>query len=285
MNDDDNMNTAYVVGYGAAASDTITITADDNSTIDLSDIKINTSTFPNKFQWNGLGGGAGWASVNDLFKSDTDKKSTVYDLDIDPLAAIIEIKAEGRFPEIERIKNHIPSKETNEYAQLIREYYLDKIVTQKLSSTYRDSDFKRDMVKSLKLSGKHVLEDDHIRLLYRLPDFYKEDIFKDKLVENNESFLDYKGKTKIENVDLTYIGNIDYYRRGHRAKEFYFKNCDGFVFLIDSVHSANLLPLTAIFDHIKSLTVSGTITYNKLKGHDIIIASFNNKYTVTNFVF
>ena len=43
--------------------------------------------------------------------------------------------------------------------------------------------------------------------------------------------------------------------------------------------------LAPIFDQVKLLTVSGTINYNKLKGHDIIVASFNNKYTVNNFVF
>jgi hypothetical protein len=276
MNEDDNMS-VYI--GGAAGTDTITIAADDLSTINLGDITLNTTPTKN----------SSWASFNSIFESlggkDPDKKSTVYDLDIDPFAAIIELKAEGRFPEIELIKRHIPSKETNEYAQTIREYFLDRIVTQKLSSTYRDSDFKRDMVKALKLSGKQVLEDDHIRLLYRLPDFYQEDIFKDALVEKNKSFLDYKGKTKIDNVELTYIGSIDYYRRGHRAKEFYFKNCDGFVFVLNSVQSANLLPLTTIFNQIKSLTVTGTINYNKLKGHELIVATFNNKYTVEEFNF
>lgn len=280
MNDDD-YNMTFAIGHGAAASDTITITADDSTTIDLGSIFSTTPTrgaTPIK--------PGSWDSVfGSLSGRDTDKKSSVYDLDIDPLAAIIELKAEGRFPEIEAIKRQIPSKETNEYAQTIREYFLDKVVTQKLSSTYRESDFKRDMVKALKLSGKQVLEDDHIRLLYRLPDFYQEDIFKDALVEKNKSFVDYKANTKVENVDLTYIGCIDYFRRGHRAKEFYFKNHDGFVFVINSIMSANLLPLTAIFDQVKLLTVSGTINYNKLKGHDIIVASFNNKYTVNNFVF
>jgi hypothetical protein len=276
MNEDDNMS-VYI--GGAAGTDTITIAADDLSTINLGDISLNTNTAKS----------SPWASFNSisdfLSGKETNKKSTVYDLDIDPFAAIIELKAEGSFPDIERIKRHIPSKETNEYAQTIREYFLDRIVTQKLSSTYRDSDFKRDMVKALKLSGKQVLEDDHIRLLYRLPDFYQEDIFKDALVEKNKSFVDYRGKNKVENVTLTYIGSIDYYRRGHRAKEFYFKNYDGFVFVISSIQSANLLPLTAIFEQIKSLTVTGTINYNKLKGHELIVATFNNKYTVENFNF
>lgn len=282
MNDeDDNMSSAYVVGWGAAASDTITIAADDLTTINLSDILDTTPTrgaTPIKpGSWDSLFGPFGG--------KDTEKKSTVYDLDVDPFASIIEIKAEGRFPEIERIKNHIPSSETNEYAQTIRNYFLDKVITQKLSGQYRDSDFKRDMVKALKLSGKQVLEDDHIRLLYRLPDFYQEDIFKDALVETSKSFPDYKGKTSVENAELTYVGSIDHYRKGHRAKEFYFRNSDNYVFVISSVQSAILLPLTVIFDQIKSLTVTGNFNYNKLKGHDMIVASFNHKYTVNNFVF
>lgn len=275
MNDDDM---SIVIGHGAAA-DTITVSADDLTSIDLTDITINTT--PTQPTWYSSG------ATLDFFKTHDSKPKTsvVHDLDIDPLAAIIEIKAEGRFPEIELIKRQIPSKETNEYAQVIREYYLDRIVTQKLSSTYHDTDFKRDMVKALKLSGKQVLEEDHIRLLYRLPDFYQEDIFKDALVEKNCSFVDYKGKTKFENVELTYIGSVDYYRRGHKAKEFYFKNCDNFIFVISSIHSANLLPLTKIFDKMNTMTVSGSVNYNKLKGHEMVVASFNNKYTVEDFIF
>jgi len=284
MNDDDD-NMTFAIGHGAAASDTITITADDNSTIDLSDIKINASPFPNKFQWNGLGGGPGWASVIDSFKSTTEtKNSVVYDLDIDPLAAIIEIKAEGRFPDIELIKRHIPSKETNEYAQTIREYFLDKVVTQKLSSTYRDTDFKRDMVKALKLSGKQVLEEHHIKLLYRMPDFYKEDIFLDTIVENNRSYPTNSRET-LKNVSLTYIGSLDFYRRGYRAKNFYFKNSEGFVFLISSSNSTNLLPITKIFNQIKTMVVSGTANSSKLKGHDFNIITLEHKYNVEEFTF
>lgn len=281
MNDDDNMS--IVIGHGAAA-DTITVSTDNANTIDLSDIKIDTNV-GKTFQWNGLGGGAGWASVNDLFKTTEAKNSVVYDLDIDPLAAIIEIKAEGRFPDIERIKRHIPTEESNRYAQSIREYYLDKIVTQKLSSTYRDSDFKRDMVKSLKLSGKHVLEEPHIRLLYRLPDFYEEDIFLDAVVSSNKSFLEATGRSSITNVELSYIGAIDFYRRGYRAKNFYFKNSDNVVFMISSANSSNLLPVTKIFEKIKSMIVSGQVNYNKLKGHEFIIANFDHKYTIEEFIF
>ena len=288
MNDDDM---TFQI-QGANGTDTITISTDDSSTIVLSDMDLTlghgTTVIPptNKaFQWNGHAGGAGWASVNDLFKTATEtKNSVVYDLDIDPLAAIIEIKAEGRFPDIELIKRHIPTKETNLYAQSIREYFLDKIVTQKLSSTYRDTDFKRDMVKALKLSGKQVLEDQHIRLLYRMPDFYEEDIFLDAIVEKNRSYPTNNRET-LKNVSLTYIGSLDFYRRGYRAKNFYFKNSEGFVFLISSASSTNLLPITTIFNQIKTMVVSGTANSSKLKGHDFNIITLEHKYNVEEFTF
>ena len=48
MNDDDM---SIVIGHDAAA-DTITISADDLSTIDLSDIKINTADIAQPGPWN-----------------------------------------------------------------------------------------------------------------------------------------------------------------------------------------------------------------------------------------
>lgn len=278
MNDDDD-NMSIVIGHGAAA-DTITVSADDLSTIDLSDIKINTAV-ARPSPWAASG------SLSDFLKGydEKPKPSVVHDLDIDPLAAIIELKAAGRFPDVEMIKRHIPSEETNRYAQTIREYYLDKIVMQKLSSTYRDTEFKRDMVKSLKLSGKNVLEEPHITLLYRLPDFYEEDVFLDAVVSNNKSFLETKGRSTIENTELSYIGSVDFYRRGYRAKNFYFKNSDNVVFMINSANASNLLPVTKIFEKIKSMTVSGQVNYTKLKGHEFVIANLDHKYTVEDFTF
>lgn len=275
MNDDDNMS--IVIGHGAAA-DTITVSADDLSTIDLSDIKINTAV-ARPGPWGTSG------SFNDFFKSEITKPSVVHDLDVDPLAAIIELKAAGRFPDVEMIQRHIPSEETNRYAQTIREYYLDKIVMQKLSSTYRDTEFKRDMVKSLKLSGKNVLEEPHIKLLYRLPDFYKEDVFLDAVVSNNKSFLETKGRSNIKSTELSYIGAIDFYRRGYRAKNFYFKNSDNVVFMINSANASNLLPVTKIFEKIKTMVVSGQVNYTMLKGHEFVIATLDHKYTVEDFTF
>jgi len=277
-------------------SDTITISPSDAISIDLGDMNFSTAdasivtTPAQTYQWNGMAGGAGYTNIktvetfSDFLKSEK-PPSTVYDLDIDPFAAIIEIRDEGRFPEIGLIKSRIPSQESNCYAQTIREYYLDKIVTQKLSSTYHDTDFKRDMVKALKLSGKQVLEDQHIRLLYRLPDFYKEDTFLDSIVENHISFDTSQTSRTIKNISLSYLGSLDFYRRGARAKNFYFKDTDNKIFLISASHATNLLPITKVFDKIKSMVVSGQVNYSRIKGHDFTIASLDHKYNIEEFTF
>ena len=140
------------------------------------------------------------------------------------------------------------------------------------------------MVKALKLSGKQVLEDQHIRLLYRMPDFYEEDIFLDAIVEENRSYPTNNRET-LKNVSLTYIGSLDFYRRRYRAKNFYFKNSEGFVFLISSTSSTNLLPITKIFNQIKTMVVSGTANSSKLKGHDFNIITLEHKYNVEEFTF
>ena len=273
MNDDDlNLNMSTSI-YSYTSDDTIVISADDVTAVKASATPWYSNTKPMFGDF--LERGA--VPVSDA--------STVYDLDIDPLAAIIEIRAGGRFPEVDLIKRHIPSEESNRYAQTIRDFFLDKIVTQKLSSTYHDTDFKRDMVKALKLSAKNVLEEPHIKLLYRLPDFYEEDTFIDALVANNKSFPGTKGPGDIKNGTLSYIGAVDFYRRGQRNKNFYFKNSDNIVFMISSTKAANLLPVTKIFDKIETMIVSGAATYTKIKGYDFVIATLLHNYTVDDFTF
>lgn len=274
MNDDDM---SIVIGHGAAA-DTITISADDLSTIDLSDIKINTAV-AQPGPWSS-------GATLDFFKAHDSKPktSTVYDLDIDPLAAIIELKAGGQFPDIELIKRHVPNKDTVDLAQSIREYFLDKVITQKLSGQFRDSDFKRDMVKALKLSSKCVLEEPHIRLLYRMDDFYKEDTFKDRIATEYVTLPDLS-VLELNNTPVSYIGSIDVFRRGGKTKQFYFKTKNNYVIVLKSPKGDWLVPVTAVFRHVKELWISGNARPSKVREHEFHVAELNNKYTVDNFVF
>ena len=273
MNDEDeNMNSVYTIGYGAA-TDTITVDTTDSISIDLSDITLNTNTFNTKR-----------SPFDDIFTKKTPEKSVTHDLDIDPLAAIIELKAMGHFPEIELIKRHVPSKETVDLAQSIREYFLDKVITQKLSGQYHDSDFKRDMVKALKLSAKCVIEEPHIRLLYRMDDFYKEDTFKDRIAAEYTTLPD-RTVLELKSTPVSYIGSIDVFRRGGKTKEFYFKTAKDYVVVLKSPRGDWLVPVTAVFKHVKELWISGNARPTKVREHDFVFAELNNKYTVDNFVF
>jgi hypothetical protein len=280
MNDDDD-NMSIILGHGTAASDTITMSIEEETDVDVTlqsyppptfTIKNATPYKPNPF--------------DDIFgRSSTEtKESVVHDLDIDPLAAIIELKAGGQFPAIELIKRHVPNKETVELAQTVREYFLDKVITQKLSGQFRDSDFKRDMVKALKLSAKCVLEEPHIRLLYRMDDFYKEDTFKERIAAEYTT-LPNRDDLVFKSTPVSYIGSIDIFRRGSKTKEFYFKTDNNYVVVLKSLRSDWLLPVTAVFDHVKQLWLSADARPVKIREHEFVIAELGPKYTVDNFVF
>lgn len=273
MNDEDeNMSTSV---YSYATNDTITIDAGDLTSINLGDITLSTT--PTK----------SWDSFSDvlgtLSKTTT---STVHDLDIDPFAAIIQLKRTGVFPDIDMIKRCTPSSEYVELSRVIREYYLDKIITQKLSSNYRESEFKKDMVKALKLSGKCVLEEPHIRLLYRLDDFYTEDTFLENISREYKQIPDSPSTIALDRTPITFIGSINVFRRGSRVTHFYFKTVNNYVIRLKGPMNDWLMPITAVFKHVKQVIVSGSarptpLTWdNKFK-----IGELNIKYTVDGFNF
>ena len=266
MNDKDN-----IIDYGIADVDTITIAIDDAFNTDLSDITLNTTPSVKR------------SPFDNIFTNNTTKKSVTHDLDIDPLAAIIDIKAMGHFPDIELIKSHVPSKETVELAQNIRNYFLDKVITQKLSSNYRDSEFKRDMIKALKLSAKCVIEEPHIRLLYRMDDFYKEDTFVENLVEKYKSLED-KQTISLDKTPLIFVGSFNQYRRGCRTTHFFFETSEGYLIRLKGPTNDWLMPITQVFKHVKKLFVSGSAIPAKISFEQKFnIGELNIKYNLDHF--
>ena len=273
MNDDDVTMSTSVYSY-AAGTDTITIDAGDLTSIDLSDITINTT--PTK----------PFGSFDDIFgRSTKTAPSVVYDLDTDPLASIIQLKRQGIFPDIDLIQKCIPEREYVDLAQSIREYFLDKIITQKLSSRYRESDFKKDMVKALKLSGKCVLEEPHIRLLYRLDDFYVEDTFIDGLVDTYQTLPDRRGNVALDSVPLEYVGSINVFRRGSRMTHFYFKTSNNYLVRLKGPTNDWLMPLTAMFKFVKQLKITGKANHVSVnREHEFFVGELNIKYNIDEFI-
>lgn len=277
MNDVETTMSSSVNSY-TNADNTISISLDPAVGIDFSSITLNsTPAFPTASIFKP-------SPFDDLFKNTATSTSVVHDLDIDPLAAIIELKAGGQFPEIESIKRHVPNKETVELARNIREYFLDKVVAQKLSGQFQDSDFKRDMVKALKLSAKCVVEEPHIRLLYRMDDFYKEDTFKEHIAAEYTT-LPSRDDLILKSTPVTYIGSIDIFRKGGKISEFYFKTDNNHVVVLKSLRSDWLLPITAVFDHVKQLWISADARPVKIREHEFVLAELGNKYTIDKFIF
>jgi hypothetical protein len=267
MNDDDNTNMTSVYSY-VSTDDTITITGDSDPA---------NSIFP----WSGMGaGGAAYSKKTlnsvfddiDIFGEPTQKKeSTVYDLDKDPLAVILHFKKNKIFPSCEKdFVNCQPLPEEFERANEIRSYYIDKIATQKLSGTYRDTDFKKDLSKALKLSAKNVFEEDLIRILYRLDDFYNEDIALAAVVEKSRPNVAEGAKVfRLDNEALTFLDKVTVIRRGHSVNKYFFTDSANQLVCIDAMKSNSLSAFVELaINHLPRISVTGRFSKSLIWDHN-----------------
>lgn len=264
MNEDDNMNMTSVYSY-VNTDDTITITGDSDPA---------SSIFP----WSGLGaGGAAYSKKNmssvfdDIFGATQKKESTVYDLDKDPLAVILHFKKNKNFPSCEKdFTNCQPLPEEFERANEIRSYYMDKIATQKLSGTYRDTDFKKDLSKALKLSAKNVIEADLIRILYRLDDFYNEDIALAAVVEKSRpNAAEGAAVFRLNDEPLTFLDKVTVIRRGHSVNKYFFTDSANQLVCIDAMKSNSLSSFVELaINHLPRISVTGRFSKSRIWDHN-----------------
>ena len=123
-------------------------------------------------------------------------------------------------------------------------------------------------------------------MLYRLDDFYTEDTFLENISREYKQIPDSPSTIALDRTPITFIGSINVFRRGSRVTHFYFKTANNYVIRLKGPMNDWLMPITAVFKHVKQVIVSGSarptpLTWdNKFK-----IGELNIKYTVDGFNF
>lgn len=195
--------------------------------------------------------------LNNEFDSGTDE---TYYVGIDPLACTVKwskdnfastvhyglelmfkkrVVVEGEMPGVYRLND-----EDLATAQAIRNYYAGKIVGLGLRGIPL-TPIKKCMY-DIVTQGKHVIKKSQIGLLYRLPGFYQEDLFMDKILEDSKSIDNRTVSIDGFNTRFQYIGNVNRTTRRVKQKRFWFRNDEQKLacFYVDSTNNPALPILT-----------------------------------------
>jgi hypothetical protein len=141
----------------------------------------------------------------------------------DPLAVVLHLKKTGNFPHEWDLLNCEPLAADQQLAAEIRSYYIDKILMQKMSGTYTDTQYKRELQRALRLSEQKQVLLGHVPILYRLDDFYQEDQTLERVVKSaRPSDLDRFQDNRLHAEPLTYLARTRVYRRGGATNRIFF---------------------------------------------------------------
>jgi hypothetical protein len=259
----------------------------DSFTIDLGKtFNTNTVTWKNTTD-----------SLDDIWATNwkVDKKpSPKITFNEDPIAVVLALKAmnicgseiynymdPGADDDIFPSKKNVYEYDITSYieqASEIREYYKMKLVTSALLGTAK-TEFRKALGEIL-TNEDGVYTREHIPIFIRLPDFYEEDIFVEKLIEPLEAV-----KRRSEIVidrdfehDLTYIDKVKQCRRSSTRYRYAFKDMKDELYIV-TVNVEN--NLQGVLDYLctskGTLRVKGQRNLTKLYGHNF------NCYEVNRF--
>jgi hypothetical protein len=121
-----------------------------------------------------------------------------------------------------------PTPHQIQHAEEITDYYLNKLLCQRLSNQYKDTDYKAALSNALTLVKSNVIAGDHVRLLYKLIDFYVEDIQIEELCKQFKSLkLKFDLKTVgVHKLDLNFVKKISVSRQSKKVVEYFFSDSD-----------------------------------------------------------
>lgn len=160
-------------------------------------------------------------------------------------------------------------------AQEIREYYKMKLVTSALLGVAK-TEFRKSLGEIL-TNEDGVYTREHIPIFIRLPDFYEEDTYVEKLIAPLETVKDRLVNRDFE-TDLTYLGRIKQCRRSHNRYRYTFKDAKDELYVV-TVSSEN--NLQGVMEYICTskgiLRIKGQRNFSMLHGHNF------NCYEVNRF--
>lgn len=258
----------------------------DSFTIDL-----GKNFGPNTVTWKNL---PTTDSLNDIWATNwkVDKKpAPKITFNEDPIAVVLALKAmnicgseiynymdpadeDSIFPSKKNVYEYDVTSYI-EQASEIREYYKMKLVTSALLGTAK-TEFRKALGEIL-TNEDGVYTREHIPIFIRLPDFYDEDTYVEKLIAPLETVKDRRFERDFE-TDLTYLGRIKQCRRSHNRYRYTFKDAKDELYVV-TVSSEN--NLQGVMEYICTskgiLRIKGQRNFSMLHGHNF------NCYEVNRF--
>lgn len=202
----------------------------------------------------------------------------ILDVPTDPLAVVLHMKKTNNFATdwnewhfLNCGSDTAPLEEDLVLAAEIRNYYIDKILMQKMSGTHIDTQYKRELQRALLLSAENKIQLEHIPILYRLEDFYQEDLLMESVVKSAQpSDLARFGKDQLLIAEpLSYLNTVLSYRKGSAIYRAFFTDSAQQLVSINFIKNN---PLRGFLELALSsrmpLRVSGKFSVNLIRDHD-----------------
>jgi hypothetical protein len=270
MDDDDFINLGGATCGMALANDSDSFSIDLDGIMDL----------PTTIKWKNV---PTTDSLDDIWATNwkVDKKPPPkITFNEDPIAVVLALKAmnicgseiynymdPGTEDDIFPSKKNVYEYDITSYieqASEIREYYKMKLVMSALLGTTK-TEFRKALGEIL-TNEDGVYTREHIPIFIRLPDFYEEDIFVEKLIEPLEA-------AKRRSVDfednLTYIGKIKQCRRSSTRYRYAFKDIKNELYIVTVNVENNLQGVLEYLCTSKGvLRIKGQRNMTKLHGHN-----------------
>jgi len=155
---------------------------------------------------------------------------TQVQLQYNPIAVIMYLKTRRTLIEHDYSQKEFSAAEPThsqiQHAEEITDYFLNKLLCQKLSNQYKDTQYKTDLSAALTLAKRHVIAGNHVRLLYKLIDFYVEDTEIEALCKHYNS-VDVNATllpVDVHVLDLDFVKKLSVNRQSRKVVEYFFED-------------------------------------------------------------
>lgn len=141
---------------------------------------------------------------------------------------------------------HVNDKHMQKACDIV-EHYVHKFAQLRLAGK-RLTDFRKtalDICKKI-INNQFVFAINEMKAMYRLVDFYEEDMFIDDLADNHKSYS-LSGLQKDTHNTMRYVGSQRVVRRHMKKTMFYFRNTDNTLSVVAVPDGNNLIGLLDYF--------------------------------------
>lgn len=151
---------------------------------------------------------------------------TQVQLQYNPIAVIMYLKTRRTLIEHDYSQKEFSAAEPThsqiQHAEEITDYFLNKLLCQKLSNQYKNTQYKTDLSAALTLAKRHVIAGNHVRLLYKLIDFYVEDTEIEALCKQYNSVDVLPVGVHVLNLD--FVKKLSVNRQSKKVMEYFFSD-------------------------------------------------------------